>query len=104
VVGGIVVVLVVGADELDTGSAIRTLVCGVEEDAGGEERSALELMLLAPEVEGVGMAAHFRLTASRVAELAAEALFENSANCWDGGLEADDRVADAQLWSLGKRC
>lgn len=37
VVGGIVVVLVVGGDELDTGSAIRTLVCGVEEDAGGEE-------------------------------------------------------------------
>jgi hypothetical protein len=52
-----------------------------------------------------GVAAHFRLTASRVADPAAEALVEalveSSAICCDAGLEAvtvvADVVADAQL-------
>jgi len=42
------------------------------------------------EVDGVDVAAHFLLTASRVWELVAEALLENSEMCCDAGLDAEE--------------
>jgi len=93
----VVVVLAAGEGGLDVGAVIRTLVCGVDGDAGGKERSILVLEGFAREVEGIGVAAHFRLTASRVAELAAEALLEKSAICCDAGLEVDIEAVDPQL-------
>jgi len=42
----------------------------------------------AEDEEAIGVAAHFLLTASSVAELAADALFVNSEICCDGGLGA----------------
>jgi len=51
--------------------------------------------------EVIGVAAHFLLTASSVAELAADALFVNSEICCDGGLAAGADVVvvvvEAQL-------
>lgn len=47
--------------------------------------------------EGEGVAAHFRLTASRVADPAAEALVESSVICCEGGLELVAELAGAQL-------
>lgn len=42
------------------------------------------------DADGVVVAAHFLLTASRVCELVAEALFENSERCCDAGLDAEE--------------
>jgi hypothetical protein len=53
------------------------------------------------DADGVDVAAHFLLTASRVCELVAEALLENSEMCCDAGLDAEEEgvavVVEVQL-------
>lgn len=65
---------------------------GEFEGIGGDTASA-GLGREDDDADGAVVAAHFLLTASRVCELVAEALLENSEMCCDAGLGAEEEGA-----------